>query len=207
MKESKILIFICLLVLGAMVGLYFAFSGSDSSKSVAPQNLTREDSHTSGTGPVKVVEFADFQCPACQAAAPELIRLETEIKDRVKLVFRHFPLPMHKNAQISAQAAEAAGAQGKFWEMNELLYLKQLEWSESARPLEQFKTYAAQLGLDVEKFVATVQAVEFQEKINRDIEDASTLGVNSTPTIYVNGKKFEGAVTFENLKTAVEEAK
>jgi protein-disulfide isomerase len=207
-KESKGLLAICLVVAGTMIGLFALVNKTQSSNPTASsaqaQNLVRSDSYTFGTGPIIVVEFADFQCPACAVAAPDLLRLKTELKDRIKVVFRHFPLPSHRNSQISAQAAEAAGEQGKFWEMYELLYSKQLEWSDSIAPLNQFKAYAGQLGLDVEKFSAAVTSSKFQAKIERDLQDATALGVNATPTLYVDGQKISQFPSYQVLKAAVE---
>lgn len=102
--------------------------------------------------PVKIVEFADMQCPACRAAQPILNSVLEKHQGQVYFVFRHYPLSTHKNARTAARAVEAAAQQGKIWEMVDLLYTKQPEWSESSDAKDLFARYAQELGLDVEKF-------------------------------------------------------
>ena len=204
-KDSKILLGVCLVVGLLMLGAFMIFNkpGSTTSQVASEAQLVRADSYTAGTGSATVVEFADFQCPACQQAAPELMRLKAELGSKVKVVFRHFPLPSHRHSQISAHAGEAAGEQGKFWEMYEILYQKQSEWSNSAQPLDLYKAYAEQLGLDVDKFASAVTSKKFQSKIDRDLADAAALGVDATPTVYVNGKKMNDFPSYENVRALI----
>lgn len=162
-------------------------------KPVDQTRLVREDSHhtASDSAQVKVtvVEFADFQCPTCAEVVPAVEKLQQEYGKRVNWVYRHFPLNQHKNAMISAEAGEAAHAQGKFWEMGRKLYSTQDEWEDSNNPLEKFLGYAKELGLDEAKFRAFVEKKQAENKIKRDQSDGFIVGVVATPTFFVNGYK------------------
>jgi hypothetical protein len=136
--------------------------------------------------PVTIVEFSDFQCPHCAAANPELHQLVTEQKGRVKLVFKHYPLPSHTRAEPAARAAEAAGRQGKFWEMADLLFTRQ-------RALEDadLEKYAEQIGLDMTRFRADFASEEVAKAVAADRAEGEAAKVEGTPTLYVNGRKLE----------------
>ena len=142
--------------------------------------------------PVKIVEFADMQCPACRTAQPILKSVLEKHKGQVYFIFRHYPLSTHKNARQAAKAVEAASLQGKIWEMVDLLFTKQPEWSEKSDPEELFAGYAQELGLDVEKFKADLE--ESYDIIDRDFADGNKLSVSSTPTFFINGEKKPGAL-------------
>ena len=150
--------------------------------------MSLDGAHVRGApmAPVTIVEFSDFQCPFCAAAYPELERIVREFEGRAKLVFKHYPLPSHSRSTYAARAAEAAGRQGKFWEMHDILFQNQrkLEDSDLAR-------YAEMLGLDAGRFAADMQDVELQEKVASDRKQGETLGVEGTPSIFVNGRRFE----------------
>lgn len=135
--------------------------------------------------PITIVEFSDFQCPYCAAAAPVLERVLAELEGRVKLVFRQYPLSGHVRAMPAARAAIAAGKQDKFWEMHDLLF-------ENQRALEDadLDRYARQLGLDLTRFHADMQAAETQARIDSDRAIGRRAGVDSTPGLYINGRKF-----------------
>ena len=138
-----------------------------------------------------LIVFEDFECPACANFSPEISKVPTELKD-TKVVFRHFPLSQHPKAPIAAYAAEAAGAQGQFWNMYENLYGTQAEWSVIADPLGYFKDLAGRSGVkDLDKFLQDVQAKVGKSKIEADMTEAFSLGVNATPTVYFNNKKLE----------------
>jgi protein-disulfide isomerase len=141
------------------------------------------------TATVTLEEFSDFQCPACGGLEPGLRNVLKDYGDRVRLVFRNFPLAMHKYAFQAARAAEAAGQQGKFWEMHDMLYDNQKEWSDSMEPRVQFDSYATRLGLDVQKFKADMERPELTERIKADYARGMSLGVKGTPTVYLNGRE------------------
>ncbi len=184
-----------LIIIG--LGIYFFSSDSQTTtETFADKNvLVRQDSHqTNPGGKVSFVEFGDYQCPACAAAYPYVKELEEKYKDNkdFNIVFRNFPLPLHRNALAAAEAAEAAGEQGKYWEMNNALYEHQKEWGESSDPVSYFIQYAKDMGLNVEQFQKSITDEQFASFISKDKNDGETLGVNATPTFYVNGEKFVG---------------
>ena len=149
---------------------------------------------------VTIVEFTDFECPSCARQHPVLERIVSEFGDRLKLVVRDFPLSQHANARKAAEAAEAAREQGKYWEYAAVLFRNQ-----SALGVDKLKQYATELGLDRAKFDAALDSGKFAEKIQRDLADGRKLGINGTPTLYVNGKRISDN-SYESLKSAVEAA-
>ena len=207
-QESRIIFGIGLLtVIVFVVGVFFlSRPGSPSStvlSSVDTQVLVRADNYKISTDSAKVtlVEFADFQCPACASAHPLVLQLLKDYQGRINIVFRHFPLSQHKNAVPAALAAEAAGEQGKFWKMQDQLFENQSEWSESDNPTKIFNKYAQELGID-NNFGKSMDDQKLKDKILRDQNDGNSLGVNSTPTFFVNGKKISD---YSKLKEVIEE--
>jgi protein-disulfide isomerase len=169
----------------------------------------RPDSRMTGTYGAKVtmVEFGDYQCPACGYDHPILKKVIDTYSSNpnFNFVFRHFPLPQHPNAPMASQAAEAAGAQGKYWEMHDQIYSHQSEWSESKDALPFFVSYATTIGIDVAKFTSEVSSGKYSSVVKASQDDANRIGVNSTPTIYINGTQVS-RVTVENLNALVDEA-
>jgi hypothetical protein len=133
--------------------------------------------------PVTIVEFSDFQCPYCGAAAPELARLLREFEGQVKLVFKYFPLSAHERALPAARAAEAAARQGKFWEMHDMLFEHQHDLEDA-----DLLRYAGVVGLDVERFKADLDGSDVKDAVEADRKEGEKLNVQGTPTIYVNGR-------------------
>lgn len=211
-KEAKILIGIAgaVIIGGVLLAIFANPQPIDPGAPVDTTSLIRENNHMTGSKDAKVniVEFADYQCPACKAANPVLKRLVEEYKDNpnVNLVFKNFPLDsIHPNARISAEAAEAAGEQGKYWEMNELLFANQEQWSTNPSPLDIFVGYAQQVGVEnIEQFRDSVQIRKYNEIISADVSDGQSVGVNSTPTIFINGEKME-SYQYDTLKAKIEE--
>jgi protein-disulfide isomerase len=204
-KEAKILIAVAAVVAVGVSALIIAGSTSKSTPKAGGDKLVRADSYQTNKGAsVTVVEFGDYQCPACGAAEPTVESIKQEYGSKINFVFRNLPLTqLHKNALAGANAAEAAGSQGKYYEMNQLLYQKQKEWSEAANPINFFVTYAGQLGLDANKLKSEVENQSYKEKIERDLKDAESLGLNATPSFFVNGKPVENV---GQLKAAIEAA-
>ena len=143
---------------------------------------------------VTIIEYADYQCPGCSAAAPKAKALAEKYKDHVRLIFRNFPIASsHPNARAAAAAAEAAGLQGKFWEMNELLYVNQDAWK-NANITERdniFKSYAEQLKLNIDQYKTDIASNRVKNKIDFDMALGRKHGVAATPTFYINGKNTE----------------
>ncbi len=190
------------------IGGFVSFSGNSNSE-VRLGSIDQSTGQKFGSdgAVVKIVEFGDFQCPACQAAAAPLREAINKNSDQVQLIYRHFPLPMHQHAMISALAAEAAGAQGKFWEMYDLLFANQVNWSESDKPKEIFVSLAKQLDLDIGQFEKELSSNEAEDLINKDKDYGLKLGVDSTPTFYINNKKVTGAQKVEQWQALIDEAK
>jgi protein-disulfide isomerase len=149
---------------------------------------------------VTIVEFTDFECPSCARQHPVLERIVSEFGDRVRLVVRDFPLSQHANARKAAEAAEAAREQGKYWEYAAVLFRNQ-----SALGVDKLGQYASELGLDRARFDASLGAGKFAEKVQRDVIDGHKLGLNGTPTLYINGKRVSDN-SYESLKSAIETA-
>jgi len=147
---------------------------------------------------VTIIEFTDFECPSCASQHPILDRIVSEFGDRVRLVVRDFPLSQHANARKAAEAAEAAREQGKYWEYAAVLFRNQ-----SALGVDKLRQYASELGLDRARFDASLDSGKFSEKVQRDVMDGHKLGINGTPTIYINGKRVSDN-SYENVKSAIE---
>lgn len=167
--------------------------------------------HMKGRQSAQVVleEFGDYECPPCGAMHPVLKRINQDYGDRVAIVFRNFPLQkIHKNAFSAARAAEAAALQGKFWEMNDLIYTNQKEWSASSEPRPLYEKYARQLGLDVEKFKADSDKPETAARIVADFQRGDSLGVGGTPAIFLNGRQLpvESALSEPKLRAEIDAA-
>lgn len=168
----------------------------------------RPSDHRQGNPDAKatLIEYGDFQCPACGAVEPLLERLLAEHASEVQLIFRNFPLPQHRNAELMARAAEAADKQGKYFELHDVIYAKQAEWSESAKARELVEDYARELGLDVERFTADLFAQAVTDRIASDKADTRTLRLEGTPTFFLNGALLANPPSYEALVTAVQAA-
>ncbi len=160
--------------------------------------------------PVTLEEFGDFQCPPCGSISPFLDEVVKEDKPNVRLVFRNFPLEMHKHAREAALAAEAAGLQGHFWEMHDVLYREQDTWTKAADPMELFLAYAGTIGLNLDQFKKDMEGQQAKERIKSDQERGRELGIKSTPTLFVNNRELEAAKRNpeglrETVKAAIKE--
>lgn len=163
--------------------------------------LIREDSEIQSTPSARftLVEFADFQCPSCGSVHPLVKDLLSKYKGNLNYVFRHFPLEQHSNALSAAIASEAAGDQDVFWEMHDILFTNQTEWSEESNPDTQFKSYAKELKLDMTKFNIALKEKLHKDKIDRDVTDGKSIGVNSTPTFFLNGQRMTNFADIEKI--------
>lgn len=175
-----------ILILGALALFFFTGGPSIETTTIQPVNETDITYGPKGAR-VVVVEYADFQCAACARFSPMLASLRAEYKDEVLFVFRFYPLEYHQYGMASAQVAYAAFLQGKFWEMHDLLYANQQEWSEAADPYPYFDAYANGLGLDISKLHEDMNAQSTKDLITRQHAEGSAAGVNHTPWFVVNG--------------------
>ena len=138
---------------------------------------------------VVLIEYGDFQCPACGAFHLIVSQLKDEFGDRVAFVYRHFPLrSIHPNAESAARATEAAGMQGKFWEMHDILFERQTEWANQLGAIGIINGYAEELGLDLEQYGADMVSDEVADLVAEDLLSANRNGLNSTPTFVINGQ-------------------
>ena len=154
---------------------------------------------------VTLIEYSDFQCPACGAYYPLLKQLIQEEGEKFNFVYRHFPLPQHGNAKNAGYAAEAAGKQGKFWEMHNMIFEGQRVWSESKKAKEIFADYAKTLELNMEQFEKNRDSQATKEKVENDYNGGQKAGVNATPTFFLNGKRIQPA-NYENFKSLLNQA-
>jgi protein-disulfide isomerase len=141
--------------------------------------------------PVTLEEFGDFQCPPCGKFSEFVEELLKEYNSRLRLVFRNFPLSGHEHAREAALAAEAAGLQGKFWEMHDTLYREQETWTKAPNVRELFESYAGTIGLDVGQFKKDVDGDKARERVDSDRALADFLGVKATPTLFINNRPVE----------------
>ena len=165
-------------------------------------SIATDDQPAKGTATalVTIVAFTDFECPSCARQHPVLERIVSEFGDRVRLVVRDFPLSQHANARKAAEAAEAAREQGKYWEYVSVLFRNQ-----SFLGIDKLRQYATELGLDRARFDASLDSGKFADKVQRDVLDGRRLGVNGTPTLYINGKRVADN-SYESLKSSIESA-
>jgi protein-disulfide isomerase len=192
---------ITIVILG--IGIFFYTRGTTTQGTkVDSALLIKENSTkiTSASASATFVEFGDLQCPACAQVHPAVSQLRHDLTGKVNFVFRHFPLPQHANAQIAAETAEAANSQGKFWEMQDMMYENQKDWEESKQPLDVFLGYAKQLNLDTEKIKKEVEDNKYKDKIDGDAYDGNQAGVDATPTFFINGVKYEGTYSYDEMK-------
>jgi protein-disulfide isomerase len=141
--------------------------------------------------PVTLEEFGDFQCPPCGQFAGFAEELLKEYDSRLRVVFRNFPLPSHEHAREAALAAEAAGFQGKFWEMHDTLYKEQTAWSKAPNTRELFESYAGTLGLNMEQFKKDMDSDKARERVDSDHALGDSLGIKVTPTLFINKRPME----------------
>lgn len=180
--------------------------GGPGSQDSAPV-LVRDDSwkKEAPDSQVTLVEFLDPECEACRAMYPVVQRLLDEYEGRITFVVRYFPL--HRNSVGAAVAAEAAGLQGKYWDMYSMLFENQPEWGEKSSPqTEVFVSYANSLGLDVQRFRQDLQNPAFVEKVERDRDDGVAAGVRGTPTFFVNGTLIGNVMGYEELRAKLDAA-
>jgi protein-disulfide isomerase len=149
--------------------------------------------HTRGNpeAPVTLEEFGDFQCPPCGQFAGFADELLKEYDSRLRVVFRNFPLPGHEHAREAALAAEAAGFQGKFWEMHDTLYKEQSSWTKAPNTRELFESYAGTLGLNMDRFKKDMDSDKAKERVDSDHAVGDSLGIKVTPTLFINKRALE----------------
>lgn len=172
-----------------------------------PPGATSPQTLGPANAPVTLEMFSDFQCPQCARTAPTVKKLKSEFGDKLRVVFRHFPMEKHQNAVLAACAAEAAARQKRFWEMGDALYRTQWMWGEAPAPRVVLIDRAKELGLNVPQFEEDLDASELRERIAADQARGQALGVKSTPWVFINGYSVPNAEFNENgLRAAIQAA-
>lgn len=227
-KSSGIpLIIIGVVLLGAIIGGYAYYNssktGSNSNKAnnssssnaanraaTAPLGATPPNLMGSTAANVTIEEFADFQCAACASVHPVMKEIQSTYGSRIRFIFRNFPLaiPAHDKAYEAAVAAEAVGMQDrtKFWAMQNLLFENQQAWTASPNYRTIWEGYVQQIGLDVEKFKTDAASRDAKSRVDADMARGRGMGIDSTPTIFINGKNVGGlpAMTVSNLRQLID---
>lgn len=198
---------------GIILAIFLVFAGiiyiSQQNKDDGG-DTSKVTSHIKGSDKNKVilVEYGDYQCPACGSYYPIVKQVVDKYKDEIQFQFRNLPLSqIHPNAFASARAAEAAGLQGKFWEMHDMLYQQQNTWSDASDPKSYFEDYASQLGLDTAKFKTDFASSAVNDAINADIAAFKKTGVTmQTPSFFLNGKSIKTQPSLDSFAKQIDEA-
>jgi protein-disulfide isomerase len=175
----------------------------------AAETRAAGDIHASGNpnAPITLEEFGDFQCPPCARLSEPINQFEKDYRPNLRVVFHNFPLAVHAHAREAALVAEAAGLQGHFWEMHDLLYREQAIWSKAIEVRTLFNSYAGMLNLDVERFKRDMEGEQASERVAADQKQGVSLGVQNTPTIFLNNRAVDPkALNPDALRTEVEDA-
>lgn len=167
---------------------------------IASFEITKND-HIRGNfaAPVTLVVFSDFQCPYSGKFKEIMDEILKNYTDKVRIIFKHYPLSFHQNAQKAAEATECASEQGKFWEMHDKLFTNQEQFG-----IDNFKKWAGELKLDTQKFNTCFDSGKYSEKVKKDLAEGQSKGVDGTPATFVNGKLIPGAQPFDNFKTIID---
>jgi len=206
-KRNALLIKVGAVILVPIVLVVF-YQGLFTGPPALPPDLVGEADHVRGNpeAPVTVTMYADFQCPACQIEYQVIARAWPRIRDDVQLIYRYFPLDTHRFSFQAARFAEAAGLQGKFWEMHDLLFANQQAWSFVEDPTLMFEDYAEQIGLDMAQLRADIERSEVRAKIVSDQQGGVRAGVRSTPALFINGRPVANPQSPAGLIDLIEEA-
>jgi protein-disulfide isomerase len=194
-KTAPLLLIILAVAVAGGIALYMSRQGPNGANVDGQKVVTAP-----GTGrvrgaedaPITLVEYGDYQCPTCGHYHPIIMELLSRYQGKLKLEYHHFPLiQIHPNAMLASKAAESAGDQGKFWEMHDLLYARQQEWSPSPNAEAVFLQYASLLGLDTNAFMRSIRSPETEQRVLADVRAGSSI-VEGTPTFALNGEVLRG---------------
>lgn len=197
-----------------VAGLFWLAAQEKNSPSDSPDANVSNDvavtdkDHVKGSGdaPITLVEYSDFQCPACATYYGMIKQLAADFPNDLRIVYRHYPLErIHKNAFAAARAAEAAGVQGRFWDMHDLLFEKQDEFTQSTNTEELFRAYAASLDLNTEQFMKDFSDSATEKKIRQDMTMGNAIDLQGTPTFTLNGEKIDNPLSIEEFARLINE--
>lgn len=179
-------------------------AANNATNSAVPAGATPPHTKGPANAPVVLEEFADFQCGACANFHKEMKKIQADYGSRLKVIFRNFPLQqIHKNSLEASRAAEAAGMQGKFWEMHDRLFERQGEWAESNGARQHFLTYARDLGLDVNRFLSDIDSSATSMRSLNDLQRGRALGITGTPSVFINGVR-QKSFAADDVRAAIE---
>ena len=204
-KRFIVILLVCVL---ALVGIYITTSKKEDTNTSGGDSSLSEHIYGENKKGVTLVEYGDFQCPACAQYFPIVKQIKEKYGDDIQFQFRNYPLSqIHPNARAASRAAEAASKQGKFWEMHDMLYEQQSSWSSLPDAVPVFGSYAQQLSLNMEQYNADFSDVNTNNIINADYAEGNKLGVSSTPTFFLQGKKIEkNPQTLDEFSKLIDEA-
>lgn len=207
--ETKILGLGLIITLIVLFGGIFLVSSNQPSKTIGGQkqydiDYSKGEKIGSDSAKIKLVEFSDFQCPACLAAEPFVKRIKDNYSTDVQFIYRHFPLTQHKHSKEAAIFATAASNQNKFWQTHDKLFETQDQWSQSPNATPFFMDLAKSLGLNETKLKQDMESTDIKKKVEDDISDGFGVNVNSTPTFLLNGRKLE-LESFGDLEKIINE--
>lgn len=214
MKRYLPFAIVALVALLTLLAGTLLYRAHQSSPSLAATDVPKakdggETIHATGPekAPVTIEEFGDFQCPPCGKLAAPMHQLAEDFRPRVRLIFRELPLAMHAHAREAALAAEAAGLQGKFWQMHELLYREQATWTNAADARPLFSAYAGIIGLKLDRFRQDIDGPQTAARLDADRQRATAVGATVTPTVFLNGNPITSAsLNPAGLRSAIEAA-
>jgi len=200
---NKIIIgVVAVLVLG--FGILF-FTGDNSNTGTQETLTTWTNIQGATTSKIQIVEYADFQCPACGFMHEIIKELQIKYPNQIALTFKNFPLiNIHRNALLAAKTAEAAGKQGKYFEMHDMLFETQKDWAVLPSPKEKFTEFAKTLALNIDQFDKDINSKEIEDKIKADIQDGTKAKITGTPTLFINGVKVENGGIEAKIKSILE---
>ena len=207
-KKLGIIAGVVLVVVVSVFGLVQLANAPTSSSGITVPPPSKEDiSEGNPKAKVILIEYADFQCPACGAYHPLVNQLLSDFNGKIFYVYRMFPLSnIHKNAVISAQAGYAANLQGKFFQIDDLLYNGQASWSDLDDPRDTFVSYAKELKLDVNKFTNDMNSDAAKNYVADSENKATAEGINATPTFFVNGQQIQNPSNYDQFKQIIQNA-
>ena len=203
------IIFIAIIVLVVWGMVVASNKGQGSPNAPVPLStpVTSSDwSEGSSSAPVTIVEYADFECPACQAYAPVLEKLLAAEPSNIFFVYRYFPLPQHSNAIPAAEAAQAAGIEGKFWPMHDLLFANHGDWENLPDPTSVFVKYATTIGLNAAQFTKDLNSDAVKNAVMAGYQDAVKSNLSYTPTIFINGFRIDNPQSYDAFKQLIDNA-
>lgn len=208
MSKQFVAILVAIVVIFAGIIIFTGNNSNDGSKGSKSSSKTLTQHYTGNLNAnVTLTEYGDYQCPFCQQYEPTIEQVLAANKDKIRFQFRNFPLTsLHQNAFAAARAAEAAGLQGKFWEMHDALYEQSnwQVWTQSSSPEAQFNDIAKQIGLNVEQFKSDFASSKVNDLINADMAEGNRLGITGTPAFFLDGKEVQISNSVDSFQKVID---